>query len=299
MKISKDWLLVAGVVASALVLIGTRVLADAAKTIDYYAPGSAGITYDGNGDFSSGGNNNDVIVDNIMSQPGVFGGKTYTSWAILAADASGSIDVFGYTSVPTSWPTGYTPAVGDQISVTGTWSPYHGIPELASPTSVTVGSQGNAQMVGSKATTIANVLANNGTTTAGPFAQNLEGYLVEIPNVTISGQGTVVNWPATNSGTTALPNLYLNDSGGGKLTLYFWYSSYSCDGQMVGAPIPNYAVDVYGLLTAYPSVKSGVTNWQDELIPTAFVQEIPEPSSFMLAGVGLLSLLAALRRRHS
>jgi hypothetical protein len=303
MKISKYWLLVA-VVAPAVALVGTRVLADDAVDIETYAVNAA-VTYDGNGDDIYGGNDADVIVDQIMSAPGTYGisNKVYSSWAVLAADASGSVDVFGYVSSPASWPAGYTPTVGDNVSLQGTFSPYHGIPEIGSPTSFSLLSQGNAQWKGgSQVTTISQALANPNThdalTVTGPFAQNLDGYLVEIQNVTISGQGVTTTFPTTNK------TMYLNDTNGKQLTLYFWYSSYSCDAAMTGAPIPGnnglapIVVDVYGLLTSYPSVSSGTTNWQDELIPTAFVG-IPEPSSFMLAGIGLLSLIAALRRRHS
>jgi len=293
MKIFKTWLLVA-VVTSALAFVGTRVLADSALHIEQGAV-NISVTYDGNGDFLQGGNNQDVIIDEILSWPGTVGGSTYTGWSLLAADASGSMDVFSSSSSLKSL--GYTPTVGDNISITATYSPYHAIPEIATATAVTLNSSGNPQMVGSKQATIPAVLANPGPWPL-PLAQNLEGYLVEIDNVTISGQGTVVNFPATNSGTAGLGNLYLNDTSHNQLTMYFWRSSYACDSAMVGAPIPTWPVNVFGLLTAFPSVSGTTTNWQDELIPTAFVG-IPEPSSVMLAGIGLLGLIAVLRRRHS
>jgi len=305
MKISKNWLLVA-VVTSALAFIGTRVLADDAADIQAYG-NNAVATFDGNGDFLYGGNNADATVDTIMSQPGVYGGHTYTGWSVLVGDASGSLDVF--TSSSSAAAAGWTPAEGQTVSLTATYSPYHSIPEIATVTAVTVSGVGEplwnspgVQGSGSQVVTIPPVLANpfNSGSPYLPLAQNLAAYMVEIKNVTISGQGALTTFPATNEA------MYLNDSSGNQLTMYFWYTSYSCDGMMVGAPIPGNnpkapygPIDVYGMLTSYPSVSAGITNWQDELLPTAFVQEIPEPSSFMLAGVGLLSLLAVIRRRHS
>jgi len=293
----KDWLLVA-VVTSALAFIGTRVLADDAVDIDTYPPNVV-ATLDGNGDFLYGGNNQDATVDNFMSWPGTVGGETYSSWSMLVADASGSMVVDA--SAASLAGLHYTPAVGDIVSVTGTFSPNLALPVLT-PTGVTVASRGNPQMVGSEKTTIGNVLSGTGPGYGGlfnlPIREDLEGYLVEIDDVTISGQGSLTVFPATNSGTGGLNNLYLNDTAGHKLTMYFSYTSYACDGAMVGAPIPTSPVDVWGLLTSDPSVTGTTTNWQDQLIPTAF-EGIPEPSSFMLAGIGLLSLIAALRRRHS
>jgi len=310
MKISKSWLVVAAV-TSALAFIGTRVLADDALDIEYYTANTV-ATYDGNGDFLYGGNNADATVDTIMSQPGTFGGHTYTGWAVLVGDASGSLDVFATASALTA--IGWTPAEGQTVSLSATYSPYHSIPEIATVTHEnTLGvneplwNSPGVNGSGSQLTTIPAVLANKGTGTYGALSQNLAGYLVEIPNVTITCNGTFpATFPATNAETASLGTLMLNDTAGNQLTLYFWYSSYSCDGMMVGGPIPDSGnpnapagmVDVYGLLSSYPSVSAGITNWQDELIPTAFVG-IPEPSSFMLAGIGLLSLLAVIRRRHS
>jgi len=303
MKISKNVLLVA-MVTSALAFVGMRVLADDAADIQQDHNYQA-VIYNGAGDDADGGNDADVIVDQILSQPGTYGGHTYTGWAISAADASGSLDIFATASSLSTL--GWTPAVGQNISVSATYNPYHSIPEIASPSAVTVISTGNATWAqpgiqgGSAVTTIPAVLANTGSNTYLPLTQGLEDYLVEIRDVTISGARTLTAFPATNDG-----NLFLNDTAGHQLTLYFYYSSYSCDGAMTGAPIPDNSpltsaglFDVWGLLSAYPSVSGGVTNWQDELVPTAFVAEVPEPSSIMLAGIGLLSLLAVIRRRHS
>jgi len=312
MKISKNWLLVAAV-TSALAFVGTRVLADDAVDIEYSAP-NATVTFDGNNDFLYGGNNADAIVEDVVSGPFTvpWTARSYTAWALLAGDASGAMEVYSSASSLTANVPGWSPLSGDNVSLTATYSPYHSIPEIATVTAGTKISGGNATWAspgvngGSQMTTIPNVLANTGTGTYGPISQNLAGYLVEIPNVTISSSGSAHNWPNTNAETASLPTLYLTDTGGNQLTLYFWVTSYYCDGYMAGAPIPdnstltyNGTFNVWGFLSSYPSVSSGITTWQDELVPTAFVATIPEPSSFMLAGIGLLSLLAVIRRRHS
>jgi len=317
MKISKNWLLVA-LVTSALAFVGTRVRADNALDIQSSA-NYVSVTFNGNGDDGNSGNDHDAIVDDIVSQPGTYGGEVYTDWAVLAADASGSLLLWAYPSQGT-WPTTYAPALGDNISVTGTYQSYHAIPALRTVTAVSLPNTlqqgwvspgtGSGQVGGgSQLVTIPKVLANPGNpqdTQNLPINQAYENYLVEIQNVTISGEGTLTTWPGTNSGTAGLNNLYLTDTAGNSMTMYFWYTSYSCVGNMVGAPIPDNSTltssgefDVYGFLTAFPSVTGGHTIWQDELVPTAFVATIPEPSSFMLAGVGLLGLLAVIRRRHS
>lgn len=307
MKISKNWLLVAGVVASAVVLVGTRVLADNAWDIMSYTASNTVVTYDGSGD----GGNNQAIVDAIVSQPWTILNRTYTSWSLLVGDAGGSLLI--YASTANLAAVNYTsPAIGDQITVTGNYAPYHSIPEFGAPyTTFTKLSGGNA-VPGAIGTSIGTVLANAGLGNTDSsygnthpshgqanlaLSEGLNADIVEIPDVTISGQATLVNFPNTNYTFT------MTDSGNNSLTMYFWVSSYECDGAMIGAPIPTWPVNVYGFLSSYPSklaTSLGGTNiWQDELTPTAFVGAIPEPSSFMLAGMGLLSLVAVLRRRRS
>ena len=63
------------------------------------------------------------VITYIASQPGTGDGYTYTNYAILANDGTGSIDLFG--SLPTGSP--YVPAVGDAITVSGTYSPFNSI----------------------------------------------------------------------------------------------------------------------------------------------------------------------------
>jgi len=305
-------------VTSALAFVCTRVRADNALDIQS-EPNYTSVTFNGIGDEQNSGNGHDAIVDDILTVPGTFGGEQYATYMVLAADASGGLLLWSYPSEGI-WPATYAPTVGDNISLTGTYQSYHSIPAIRTVTAVSLPNTGlngwqspgvgSGQVGGgSQLVTIPNVLANPGNPGDSqnlPINQAYEGYLVEIQNVTISGAGTLTTWPTTNAGTSGLNNLYLTDTAGNSMTLYFWYSSVGVDGNMVGAPIPDNSsltsggeFDVYGFLAAYPSVTGGHTIWQDELDPTAFVATVPEPSSFMLAGVGLLGLLAIIRRRHS
>ena len=65
---------------------------------------------------------------------------TDTNYAIIAADATGSIDLFGH--LPAGDP--YIPSVGDKIAAAGTYSPFDSIPEIATLTSLASVSSGNA-----------------------------------------------------------------------------------------------------------------------------------------------------------
>src|SRR5664279_509839 len=126
MKINHAFL--AGAIASAVVSLGANALASGIATILGQPSGTAGLTLDSS-----------PIVTAIMSQPGTFGGHTYTSWAVLGQDSTGSIDLFSSSA---SFGT-YLPTVGDVLTATGTFSPYHQIPELATLTSITLNSQGH------------------------------------------------------------------------------------------------------------------------------------------------------------
>src|SRR5580698_2391108 len=71
------------------------------------------------------------VVTAILSQPGLFGGHTYTGWSFLVNDGSGSADVFATAAVLTGL--GYVPTVGDAITLGGTYDPFHQIPEFENP----------------------------------------------------------------------------------------------------------------------------------------------------------------------
>ncbi len=244
----------AGALASALVCaLAASAMASNISQIEAMASGTA-VTVDSN-----------PVVTAICSQPGTFGGHTYTSWSFLAQDGTGSMDVYG------TMPGGYTPTVGDAIGASGTYSPYHQLPELETLTAIGKSSSGNA-VPSPLSETIPQV---NQTT----LPLSIAGYLVKLSNVTISGASG--NFPAANTS-------YTITDGVNSMTMYYWYTSYSTDGALSGTPIPTGAVDITGFASVYPG-----TPGSPEFIPIAIAPHVvPEPGTFvLLAAGGLCALL--------
>ncbi len=125
-------LLVSTVVAAVTSGPASSVFADSASTILGDSSGTL-VSYDG-------GSGSAPVITAILSAPGTVDGYTYTKYAILAQDSTGSLDIFG--TLPSG--TTFTPAVGDAINVNGTYSPFDSIPEVASLTSLSLISTGNA-----------------------------------------------------------------------------------------------------------------------------------------------------------
>jgi PEP-CTERM motif len=255
----------AGAIAGAAIWLTGSAWASDIATIQSQPGGTTGLTVD------SG-----PVVTAIMSQPGTFNGHVYGSWAVLAQDTTGSLDVYSSAASFGS----YLPNVGDVITASGTYSPYHQIPELASLTSISATSTGHPV----PASPIATVAGLNSSLT---IPQNLAGYPVEIDNVTMYTD-SAATIPATGSFPNANTGFYLKDSAGNIMELYFWVTSYSCDGQMVGGAIPSGPFNVVGLLSQSGSF--GV-----EITPYSFTA-VPEPSALALLGFGLLTC-TVLRRR--
>ncbi len=124
-----------------------------------------------------------AVITAILSQPGTVGVSpnpthTYTGWSFLVQDGTGSMDVYASQSVLTSL--GYTPTVGDTITLTTTISPFHQIPETGTVSAISLVSSNS----GYTATPLVVTIPQANVATL-PYSS--AGYLVQFNDVTISG----------------------------------------------------------------------------------------------------------------
>jgi hypothetical protein len=267
----KQCALSAGAVASAVVLLGASTWAADIATIQGNPSGTAGLTLDSS-----------PVITSILSQPGTYGGHAFTGWSFLVNDGTGSIDVFTSASSLSTLAPGYTPTVGDVISLSGTYSPYHQIPEMATLTAFSRTGTGVAP--GPVVQTIPTL--NQGTL---PFTT--AGHLIELDNVTISGGGVYsTTFPTYANGNVSYT---VTDSDNNSMVLYDWVTSYSTAAAMGGNAVPTGLVDIIG----FDSVFTSGTTSTAEFTPLQITQ-VPEPSMLALAGLGLLGVLVARRRQR-
>jgi hypothetical protein len=247
-------------------------LADSAATIESYASGTA-VTYNN----ASGAY---PVITAILSAPvGSLDGYTYSKYAMFAADSTGSLDLYG--ALPGG--TAFTPAVGDAISASGTYSPYDQIPEVGTLTSLSLFSTGNA-------VSSPGVYTIPTLTASTTIPLSLAGYLVTLDNVSLYTDSGATTNVSGNFATHANTTLYAKDGSGNIMEVYVWASSYSVDGAMGGTPIPTGTVDITGFVD-----QSG--SYPVELVPMSITQ-VPEPAALSLCGAGaLLALIFHLRRK--
>lgn len=291
--------LLASSVAIAVISLGTNVMADNAATIETY-PINTGVQYDGNGSYP--------IVTAILSAPhgtaynpgATLDGYTYNNWSYLAADPSGSIDLFYSSSLSEPYS---SPTIGDTILVQslsggpgGNYSPFDGIPEIANSSAnpLTIqgpGSSGNLPYNPTPAlTTIPTI--NVGTSLpagAGINSSGFAGTLLTLDNVTISGAGA--NW-ATHANVTGT----ITDGSNNSMVMFLWASSYSSCGAIAaaGGPVPTGPVDMTGFVDDFYSSSTGVT--EAEFVPTSIIS-VPEPTILGLCGAGALLALGLRSRK--
>lgn len=304
MRLIEKCLLVT-VATVAMASLGVKVYADTAGDIEQdYGTGNTNPDTMVLWDDASGGY---PIVNAIGSQPGVYGGHTFTYWAVLAQDSTGSMDEDVSTSQLNTLSrnngnTYGTPltsfSVGTAFSSYEAWVPFHQIPEVtpypsdtniagANPPNPYITLQGTGSTAPATVTTISTVLGlGNGVTNN----LTLAGTYVEIKNVTISGStGSYSStFPAYLSNIAA--ETYTISDGSTNMAFFDWTTSYSVDAAMGGSAVPTGPVNVYGFLSVNPGAPNA------EFVPLAIV---PEPSAFVLAGMGLLGLLAIRRSRRS
>jgi PEP-CTERM motif-containing protein len=294
--IVKRRLLLAGMVASAVALVGVKAYADDASDIEQFYPNNSYVTWDNTAGPGPGTTDPSgyPVITAIGSQPGTFGGHTYTGWSVLAQDNSGSMDLFisqaSLTNTVIGGPS--TLATGEGVSVAGQWGPFHQIPEVAfsavaaSNNYFHVVSSGN----GTPALPVFTVSQLSFGNVVNPtLTTNIAGYYLQINDVTIS---------SPSNGLTALPGYttvisnetFTVTDNTGSMTMFDWVTSYSSAEMLTGTAI---GVSNQYNIEGFVSVNTG---GPAEFTPLA-LQAVPEPSTVMLVGAGLFGLLAIRRRR--
>lgn len=241
-------------VASAIGVSGSSALAQSIYTIETTVPGkTTGVTL-----------GSDPVVTSILSAPGTVNGLTYTTWAFLVNDGTGSMDIYG--AMPGST---YTPTVGDSITATGEYYPYQQLPELENLTSISLVSSGNlVPSVG---------VSTIPTLDQSTLPYNVTGYLWTLDDVVISG--------ISSFGTTDVTG-EITDGDGNTMEIYYDPTAYSvANANLDGTTVSTGPVNITGFVTVYDGTA--------QFIPIA----VPEPTTLALAGLGGLSLLFIRRRR--
>jgi hypothetical protein len=212
------------------------------------------------------------VVTAILSQPGLSGGHNYTGWSFLVNDGTGSLDIFASAASLTTF--GYTPTVGDVLSLSGTYEPFHQIPEIETLTAIS--KTGTA----TPAPAIVQTIPNLNVDTL-PFS--IAGYLIEVDGVTISGTPTTLpNYAGGNVSYT------ITDGSGNSMVLYDWVTSYSTAAAMGGTVYPAGPVNLIGFDSVFGGTSPEFTA----------VEIIPEPTSLsLLGGFGLLAWNLIRRRK--
>lgn len=282
--------LFAGAIAAAVALMGTKVLADDASDIEQFYANNSYVQWDNTAGYP--------IVTAVGSQPSVLGGHTYTGWSVFAADASGSMDLFisqgTLTNMPGSPPTSIS--AGDELNVAGQWSPFHSLPELAFSTVpasnnyFTTVSTGNS-LPAPPVYTVNDLNTSGMGANYAPGNLGIAGYYLTVSNVTITGSLAALPGYVANVAPTVAQETFTMTDNTGSMTMFDWVTSYSASDLLAGTPVGE----------AYTYNVEGFVSYNGTLGPLEFtplaLQAVPEPSTVLLVGTGLLGLLAIRRRR--
>ncbi len=184
------------------------------------------------------------VVSAVLSTPTTTNGVTTTRYIFLVNDGTGSMDVFGPTASGGALPGGYVPAAGDALTVSATNSPFNGIPELATPTAITLNSSGNPTPL-PLLETIPGMAGYTTQPTAGNPFPSFAGHLVTIDNVTISS-GTAGNYGTANVAVT------LTDGSSNSMAGFYNPTTYALANQnLFGTPIATGPVNATGLIQLF------------------------------------------------
>jgi hypothetical protein len=225
------------------------------------------------------------VVSDVLSTPTTTNGVATTRYIFLVNDGTGSMDIFGPTASGGALVGGYVPAAGDNLTISGPFSPFSGIPEMGTPTAITKNSSGNP----TAAPLIETIPAVAGYT-APPAAGNpypaFAGHMLTFNNVTISSA-------VSGNYGTANVSVTIKDAASNSLTGFYNPTTYALANQnLFGTPIATGPVNVTGLLQIF----SGAP----ELLMMKITPSVPEPSTFvlgLLSMVGLVGCRLASRRR--
>ena len=214
----------------------------------------------------------DYIASMPIAAPGIDGGLTYSNYAIIASDGTGSLEIFGHLPAGTT----YVPTVGDDISATGQYTVFDGIPELENLTAFAP--------TGDSGTPPDPIKTTIGALDAIPTTPNygLSEYLLELDDVTLTGPA-VFNTKANTSANTTLTA----SDGTNSITVFQWATSYSQSALLGGTTVPTGPVDMTGIVDVFSP--------NAEFVPFT-ITAVPEPASIGLLALSGMALLGRRRR---
>jgi len=283
-----SWKYVFLVTAAAVTLLGARLYADtAADIIGFYGPGVGAIYNDDSGAFP--------VVTAIGSMPYTDpgSGHVYTGWSVFAQDLTGSLDLFISAATLAGLPgSPSTINVGDAVSVAGQASPFQCIPELAFVTTPASNNYFHTVSTGNPlpAPPVFTISQINTTPQITNITANagIAGMILEVDNVTLTATNGLTALPGYTNNVNA-ETFIMNDNTG-SVTFFHWTTSYSQVLPLAGTPVgTGQQYDVVGFTHAFGSTAE---------FTALSITPVPEPSTIVLVGVGLVGMIGLIRRHR-